>query len=73
MRTRDFCTTPGDILAMCLSVVTIALTLKSWTNVYNYVSKAEGVPDLAVRLVLAACLLYCVQGWGSGHAILTAA
>ena len=34
---------------MCLSIVTTALTLKSWSNVYNYASKADGVPDLAVR------------------------
>ena len=48
MRTRDFCTTPSDILGMCLHIVTTALMHRNWTNVFNYASKADGVPDLAV-------------------------
>ena len=48
VRTRDLCTTPADILTMCLHVITTSLAMQSWTNVHNYASKAEGIPDVSV-------------------------
>ena len=48
MRTRDYCTTPADILGMCLHVITTSLATASWANVHNYAAKAEGVPDVSV-------------------------
>ena len=49
IRTRDYCTTPADMRTMCLHVIGTALAMHSWANVHQYASRAEGMPDIAVR------------------------
>lgn len=48
LRTRDYCTTSKHVLAMCLNVIRASLALNNYTNVSNYVQKAESTPDLSV-------------------------
>lgn len=53
LRTRDYCTTSKHVLAMCLNVIRASLALNNYTNVSNYVQKAESTPDLSRDPVLS--------------------
>lgn len=49
VRTRDYCSTPKHILAMCLNVIKVSIEMGNYVHVSNYVQKAEQVPDVQVR------------------------
>ena len=49
VRTRDYCTTPKHIVAMCLAVIKCGIEMNNFAHVNNYVQKAEQTPDVAVR------------------------
>lgn len=49
MRTRDYCTTPRHVLAMCLNVIRCAVEMGNFLHVANYVGKAEATPEVTVR------------------------
>ena len=46
IRTRDYCTSPKHISAMCLSVIRASIEVGNFSYVLNYVSKAESTPDI---------------------------
>ncbi len=48
VRTRDYCTTPKHIVAMCLAVIKCGIEMNNFAHVNNYVQKAEQTPDVAV-------------------------
>ena len=50
VRTRDYCTTPKHIVAMCLAVIKCGIEMNNFAHVNNYVQKAEQTPDVAVRI-----------------------
>ncbi|KIY96361.1 COP9 signalosome complex subunit 1, partial [Monoraphidium neglectum] len=45
VRTRDYCTTPRHVLAMCLNVIRCAVEMGNFLHVANYVGKAEATPE----------------------------
>jgi COP9 signalosome complex subunit 1 len=52
VRTRDYCTTPRHIVAMCLNVIRVSVESENFAHVQNYVQKASQVPDLNEPIVL---------------------
>jgi hypothetical protein len=48
VRTRDYCTTPRHVLAMCLNVIRCAVEMGNFLHVANYVGKAEATPEVSV-------------------------
>ncbi len=59
MRTRDYCTTPKHIVAMCLAVIKCGIEMNNFAHVNNYVQKAEQTPDVAVRSRSPVWLAIC--------------
>ena len=53
VRSRDYCTAPAHIVAMCLAVVRVAAERNNFNHVANYVQKAEAVADAADALTTA--------------------
>jgi COP9 signalosome complex subunit 1 len=49
VRTRDYCTTPRHVLAMCLNVIRCAVEMGNFLHVANYVAKAESAPEVTVH------------------------
>jgi COP9 signalosome complex subunit 1 len=45
MRTRDYGTTTKHTLDMCLSIIRVSIEMGNFTNVINYVTKAEAQPE----------------------------
>ena len=53
VRSRDYCTTPAHVVAMCLHVVRVAAEMNNFNHVANYVQKAESAADAADALTTA--------------------
>lgn len=53
MKTRDYCTTPKQILEMCVKVLESSLVYNRLMHVPNYVLRAESTPELADDTVAA--------------------
>lgn len=49
VRSRDYCTTAGHLVSMCLRVIKAAIELGNFMHVANYVAKAEQATQAAVR------------------------
>ncbi len=45
LRTRDYCTTPKHVVAMCLNIIKVSLETGNYALVSQYVSKAEQTMD----------------------------
>ncbi|KAI9341559.1 26S proteasome subunit RPN7-domain-containing protein [Zopfochytrium polystomum] len=58
-RTRDYCTTPKHMIDMCFNVIKISLETQNYVNVQSYVSKAEGITDVADRTLVLSKLKCC--------------
>lgn len=52
VRTRDYCTTPRHIVAMCLNVIRVSVEIENFAHVQNYVQKASQVPDLNEPIIV---------------------
>lgn len=61
VRTRDYCTTPRHVLAMCLNVIRCAVEMGNFLHVANYVNKAEATPEAKVGAWGASCVCMCVR------------
>jgi COP9 signalosome complex subunit 1 len=68
LRTRDYCTTPQQTVAMCINVVKCALEMKNYLHINTYVQKAEAFPagtidlDALGQLRAAQGVAYLAQG-----------
>jgi len=56
VRMRDYCSTPEQIIAMCLAVIKVGFEINNLVHVSNYVQKAEQVPDVAEDAVVTSKL-----------------
>lgn len=62
VRTRDYCTTPRHVVAMCLNVIRVSVESENFAHVQNYVQKALQVPDLHSNEPLVVAKLGCAAG-----------
>jgi hypothetical protein len=66
VRTRDYCTTPRHVLAMCLNIIRCAVEMGNFLHVANYVGKAEATPEGMVRGRVAGGQGNGAGRWGAG-------
>ena len=66
VRTRDYCTTPRHIVAMCLNVIRVSVESENFAHVQNYVQKALQVPDINEPVVVGEDHLPGGK-WGGGE------
>lgn len=61
IRTQDYCTSPEQVLEMCLHVIEVSLHLGNFAHVLNYVGKAEQTAGVTEKRGTVA-LLKAVSG-----------
>ncbi|KAG9511083.1 COP9 signalosome complex subunit 1, partial [Fragariocoptes setiger] len=60
-RSRDYCTTTKNTLAMCVNIVRVGILLQNWPTVSTYVAKAEATADFANSPGVAT-KIHCAAG-----------
>eukprot|EP00124_Ichthyophonus_hoferi_P002164 Ihof_evm15s136 gene=Ihof_evmTU15s136 len=65
LRTRDYCSSPDDLIYMCICALNVSLQMKNWSQVLSYCQRAETTPDFAAdRFKLDATRIKCMTGLG---------
>lgn len=69
VRMRDHCSTPNQILAMCLAIIKVAFEVGNHVHVNNYVKKAEDLPNIGADKVTSGKLkcAAAMSALKSGH------
>eukprot|EP01117_Protostelium_nocturnum_P003806 TRINITY_DN15067_c0_g1_i1.p1 TRINITY_DN15067_c0_g1~~TRINITY_DN15067_c0_g1_i1.p1 ORF type:complete len:444 (+),score=172.86 TRINITY_DN15067_c0_g1_i1:156-1487(+) len=50
-RSRDYCTSPKNMLQMCLNVIRTSFETGNFATVFSYITKAEQTPDLTDKVI----------------------
>ncbi|KAA8495345.1 COP9 signalosome complex subunit 1 [Porphyridium purpureum] len=59
IKTRDYCVTSKHIVQMCLNVIRVAMEMREFSVVENYVQRAEQAPDVLNDPILVVKLSCC--------------